>query len=120
MHYQLKLKDGSTVNLRFSLYFLNRVCKLAKLPLTDVGEYLMGMAEDLEVIATILAAAREADGYATGDFTKYTAIEGFQLLEQIPNALTNAELWQDIGKMVASSMFPDGLPKDDAPKKRPW
>lgn len=117
MHYQLQLKGGETVNLRFSVYFMNCLCKLSGHGMTTISDYLLSMSEDLEVLANILSAGREAEGFANKDYTKYGTVEGFELLERMPNVLSNAQVWIDIGQLVAQSLMPPELPAEAKVKK---
>jgi hypothetical protein len=125
MNYQLKLKDGKTADLLFSNYFLARVCKLLDKGLTHVFPYLLGSIEDtdngivrggimddLEVRAAVLAAATEANGFANGDYSQKTMIDGYQLMEQVENSLLTPQ-WGEIYVMLATSLVAESLPKDE-------
>lgn len=130
MNYQLKLKDGSKVNLSFSMYFLNRACKLAGKSLQEIFGYLTGEIEkgsghvvrgglfdDLEVRAVVLAAGLEASNFANGDYEIKTLVDGFRLMEEVENSLTTSA-WGDMFVILCESLVANKLPKDDAPKKK--
>lgn len=125
MNYQLKLKDGKTVDLSFSMYFLNRMCKMSNLGFQHIFNYLLGdvsrledgianggFFDDLEIRAQVLAAGVEAAGFAKGDFKQYTAVDGFYMLEQVPDSLTSP-VWGEIGLLLIKSVIADSLPKED-------
>lgn len=118
MHYQVKLKDGSILVLRFSMYFLNRVSKLAKRGFNEIMEYLMESFTDMEVMANVLAAAKEAEGVANGDYTQYTTIDGFEIMQNIPNVLNDDTIWKAIGSKISECVFPEGLPTQKDAKKK--
>lgn len=118
MIFKLDLIDGSSVNLRFSMYFINRMCKLAEIPFTNVFEHLSKIANDLEVLAQILASAREAECAANGDFTRLTAIDGFEIMDKIPNFASSDTIWVEMGQMIAECLNPKSLTNQETVKKK--
>jgi len=131
MNFQIKLKDGSIRNLSFSNYFLNCVGKLFDLGLAQTFPYIIGnvskagdgvvtggMMDNLEIRAGVVAAGMEAYGFANGDFTKRTLIDGWQVLEQMEDSLKNP-VWAQMFVEVCKALIPDKLPSEKkAPAKK--
>lgn len=128
MHYQLKLKDGKTADLLFSMYFFDRVSKLTGKGLTELFPYLLGdmsesdngiakggILDDLGIRAAVLAAAVEAHSFANGNYDKKTLVDGFALMEQVQDSLTSTQ-WSDIYVILVKSLVADKLPKDEDAK----
>lgn len=130
MNYQLKLKDGKTVDLSFSMYFLNRLCKLTDKGISDIfphilgqvidvdkGQVIGGLLDDLEIRAAVLAAGMEAHDLSKGRYAPKMVIDGFMIMENIENCLASS-IWGDMYAVLCKSVIADSLPKDDAPKKK--
>lgn len=130
MQFQLKLKDGSAVDLLFSMYFLDRYCKLSGMGFQQAVPHMIGdlrgveqgivfggLLDDLEIRANVIAAGKEAAGFAKGEYEKVTTIEGFTLMEQVPNALASP-VWGELSLVLIKSLVADNLPKGEAPKKK--
>lgn len=130
MKHKVKLEDGKSVDISFSMYFLNRVCKMTALTLQDVFTYLIGndlniqagsvsggLLDDLEVRAVVLAAGMEAESFAKGNYKKFDIKDGFDLLENVEGGLQSTQ-WADIYTELIKSLVAEKLPKDDAPKKK--
>lgn len=127
MDFRLKLKDGSFVDLKFSMYFLNRACKIAGKSLQEMFGYLLGdvasdtktvsggLVDDLEVRAIVLAAGCEAADFANGDYTVKSLVDGFQMLELVEDSLLNP-VWGEMYVVIAKSLLAERLPKE--PKKK--
>lgn len=118
MQYQLKLKDGTEVNLRFSMYFLNRMCQLSRVGLTELMGYMAGISENLEIMAQILAAAMEAEAAANRNPVKFTAIDGFDVMDKMPNFLQSDTIWLEMVNKIRDCIMPEGLPKEAPAKKK--
>lgn len=128
MHYKLKLQGGKTLDLAFSVYFLNRVCKLTGKGLSNIFPTLLGdmsqfgegvvsggMLDDLELRAAVLAAAWEADGFANKDYTKRETPEGFEIMEAVDGGLASPQ-WAEIYSILTQCLVAT-LPKDEVKKK---
>lgn len=129
MHYKLKLQGGKTLDLSFSLYFLDRVCKLTGNPLSSIFGILLGdmseieegrvsggMLDDMRLRIAVLAAAWEANGFANGDYTIRDIKDGFAIAEQIEGDSVSSSQWADI-YVILTKVFIATLPKDEVKKK---
>lgn len=128
MNYQLKLEDGSTVDLSFSMYFLNRVCKLTGHGLSSIFGHLLGdmseidggivtggLLDDLEIRAAVVAAGIEAKGFDDGAFDRKTVFDGFGVMMKVKDSLTST-IWADMYKIITDALIAT-LPKDEIKKK---
>lgn len=129
MNFQVKLKDGSIQNLSFSVYFLSAVGKLldcngiqetftkviGKVEAIGEGRVTGGMLDDFDIRAAVVAAGAEAYGFANGDFTKKSLIDGYQVMNQIEDSLKNP-IWAQMYIEVCKALIPDKLPEE---KKTP-
>lgn len=129
MQYRLKLSDGSHVDLLFSMYFLNRVCKLTNNGLSTIFPFLLGdissgetgtvsggILDDLEIRAAVIAAGMEAEGFARGEYETKTLVDGFQVSERVESSL-NSPQWVDLFGILTKSLIAS-LPKDGEPVKK--
>ena len=126
-HKVLNLKDGVKVTLSFNMYFINRFCQLTNLPLSKITNVLLGkidaetqtmsggLMDDLTVRAQAVAAGIDAFNFEKGDPSETNTIEGFRVMEQVVNSLTNP-VWAEMYVMILKIIVPDNLPKEESKK----
>ena len=123
MNFKLETKSGD-YTLRFSNYFLDRVGKISGRSLSETTQYIVGefignesvrggMLDDLEVRATVIAAGIDAFNLSNGNLTKTTAVEGFGILEKVPNAIANP-VWAEMFLEVVKALMPEKLGEQKA------
>jgi hypothetical protein len=134
MQYTLKTSKGR-VNLRFSMYFLQRICELSGHDLMTVPAYMAGdfdpsgngmvtggMIGDLKVRANVVAAALEAERFANGDYSTVNPIskEVYDVMESVEGGVLSPQ-WGDVFRVMYESltaMLPKEPKEPNEPKKK--
>lgn len=126
MNFILETSDKK-INLLFSNYFLSRVGKLSGKTLTETTIYLAGagengtirggMLDDLEARAIVIAAGIDAYNMSKGEMTQTSLIEGYQILEKVPNPLGNP-VWAEMFVEVMKTIMPEKLGDKPTAKKK--
>lgn len=131
MIYGLKLNNGSVVELRFSMYFLKRVCEFSGYSLTTIYPYLIGdtsridrgelsggIMDDINARSYVVAAGLEAAGFATGNPVSKDPVskEVFDIIENTEGGYLSRQWAEITGKLMES--LAAQLPKQELPKKK--
>lgn len=137
MTYSLKLSDGKSVELRFSMYFLRRMCELSGLGISSIYPYLIGdmsnfedgiinggLIDNIQIRSQVIAAGMEADAFYKGksDVKSPESKEVYDILESVEGGIISVQ-WADVLTTITSTLTAE-LPKKevvgkkkDAPKK---
>lgn len=118
---KLQLTDGSSIEMRFDMYFLSRVSKMTGKMLHELPYYLIGdntiddqgiisgssgVLVDLECRAAVLAGSIDSANQLLGNPTQSNLIDGFEIMNNIPSTFTN-EVWGSIFTELIRVMIPE-------------
>lgn len=124
---KIELKDKTEVTLALSTFFLGKLETILGVTLVEmidkvVGQFEAGtssggMLNSIDTRAAVIAAGMTAASFHNKEYKEYSKIDGYEVLENMPDAL-RSPFWGDLWLKITNSLFPDLIKEEEEPAKK--